>query len=202
MDSGKNTFRTSEAAFAVDRNGQIVAWNQAAKKTFGYTKSKAMGKHCWVLLSGRDIFGNQSCCPGCPVRAAAFADEPINRFEIDFKTASQERKKYTVSTLMLFHGPGKESFFHLCNPESGFSEGKDPKHAANHSCTDFQQKPLTPRETEVLTLLHKGMTVVEIAGVLTISPSTVRNHTQHILLKLDVHSRFEAVAIGRNLNLI
>ena len=202
MITGKNIFRTSEAAFAVDRNGQFVAWNQAAKRTFGYTKSKALGKRCWELLSGRDIFGNQSCCEGCPVRAAAFANEPINRFQIDFKTATQKRKKYTVSTLMLFHGPGEESFVHLCRPNSGFSESKVSKHAANHSCENFQHKPLTPRETEVLTLLHKGITVMEIADFLTISPSTVRNHTQHILSKLDVHSRFEAVAIGRKLNLI
>ena len=197
MITGKNTFRTSEAAFAVDRNGQIVAWNQAAKRTFGYTKSEALGEHCWKLLSGRDIFGNQSCCEGCPVRAAAFANESINRFQIDFKTATQKRKKYTVSTLMLFNGPGKESFVHLCRPKSGVSESEVPKHVANH-----QYKPLTPRETEVLTLLHKGMTVVKIADVLTISPSTVRNHTQHILSKLDVHNRFEAVAIGRKLNFI
>ena len=93
----KNTFRTSEAAFAVDRNGQIVAWNQAAKGTFGYTKSRALGQRCWELLSGRDIFGNQSCCEGCPVRAAAFANEPINRFQIDFKTAIPESAKNTRS---------------------------------------------------------------------------------------------------------
>ena len=197
MIGEKSTFRTSEAAFAVDRNGQIVAWNQAAKRTFGYTKSRALGQRCWELLSGRDIFGNQSCCEGCPVRAAAFANEPINRFQIDFKSADQKRKKYTVSTLMLFNGPGKESFVHLCRPKSRDSESEVPKHAKNH-----QHKSLTPRETEVLTLLHKGMTVLEIADVLTISPSTVRNHTQHILSKLDSHSRFEAVAIGRKLNLI
>ena len=197
MITEKNIFRTSEAAFAVDRNGQIVAWNQAAKGTFGYTKSRALGQRCWELLSGRDIFGNQSCCEGCPVRAAAFANEPINRFQIDFKTATQKRKNYMVSTLMLFNGLGKESFVHLCRPKSRDSKSEVPKHAEN-----YQHRSLTPRETEVLTLLHKGMTVAKIADVLTICPSTVRNHTQHILSKLDVHSRFEAVAIGRKLNLI
>jgi DNA-binding CsgD family transcriptional regulator len=202
MITEKNIFKTSETAFAVDRSGQIVAWNLAAIRAFGYTKSKALGQSCWELLSGRDIFGNQSCCEGCPVRAAAFANEPINRFQIDFKTATQKRKKYTVSTLMLFNGPGKESFVHLCRPKPGVSESEVPKHAESHFCANYQHIPLTPRETEVLTLLHKGMTVMEIAEILTISPSTVRNHTQHILSKLDVHSRFEAVAIGCKLNLI
>lgn len=202
MSTEKNIFRTSEAAFAVDRDGQIVAWNQAAERTFGYTRSKALGQRCWELLSGRDIFGNQSCCEGCPVRAAAFANEPINRFQIYFKTALQERRKFTVSTLMLVQNPGKEVFVHLCRPKAGVFESEVPKDTANHSCGNYQHKPLTPRETEVLTLLHKGITVMEIADVLTISPSTVRNHTQHIYSKLHVRSRFEAVAIGRKLNLI
>jgi DNA-binding CsgD family transcriptional regulator len=202
MITEKNIFKTSEAAYAVDRNGQIVVWNQAAKQAFGYTKSEALGQHCWELLSGRDIFGNQSCCKGCPVCAAAFSNKSINRFQIDFKTATQERKKFTVSTLMLFNGPGKEAFVHLCRPESEVSESAVPKHSANRSAANYQHKPLTPRETKVLTLLHKGMTITGIADVLTISHSTVRNHTQHIFLKLRVHSRFEAVAIGRELNLI
>jgi DNA-binding CsgD family transcriptional regulator len=202
MISGKDIFRTSEAAYAVDRDGQIVVWNQAAKETFGYTKSRALGQHCWELLSGRDIFGNQSCCKGCPVRAAAFSDEPINRFQINFKTATQERKKFTVSALMLFNGSVKDVFVHLCHPESEASENTVPKHSANHSVASYRHKPLTLRETEVLTLLHRGMTVTEIADVLTMSPSTVRNHTQRILLKLHVHSRFEAVATGRKYGLI
>lgn len=202
MITEKNIFKTSEAAYAVDRNGQIVAWNQAAKRTFGYTKSKALGQRCWELLSGRDIFGNQSCCEGCPIRTTAFNNEPINRFQVDFKLASQERKRFTVSSLMLFNGPGKESFVHLCRPKSGVSESEVPKPAANHSSGNYLHKPLTPRETEVLTLLHKGMTVMGIADLLNVSPSTIRNHTQHILSKLDVHSRFEAVVIGRSLNLI
>ena len=68
----ENIFSTSETAYAVDRDGQIVVWNQAAEQTFGYTESEAFGQQCWKLLPGRDVFGNQSCCEGCPVRATAF----------------------------------------------------------------------------------------------------------------------------------
>ena len=186
----------------MDRNGQIVVWNQAAEQTFGYTESEALGQKCWELLSGRDVFGNRSCCEGCPVRATAFSKEPINRFQVDFKTAAHERKRFTVSTLMLFNAPGKELFVHLCRPESDVTENTATKLATNNSAVNHQPKTLTPRETEVLTLLHKGMTVAEIATALGVSASTVRNHTQHILLKLHVHSRFEAVALGSKLGLI
>jgi DNA-binding CsgD family transcriptional regulator len=202
MIAGNNIFSTNETAYAVDRKGKIVAWNQAAEQTFGYTESGALGQRCWELLSGRDVYGNQSCCEGCPVRATAFNDEPINRFQVDFKTATHERKRFTVSTLMLFNDPGKEVFVHLCRAESDVHESKASKRPTKHSAINKQRKTLTLRQIEVLTLLHKGMTVAEIAAELGVCPSTVRNHTQHILLKLQVHSRFEAVALARKLGLI
>lgn len=203
MIAGDKLFTTSETAYAVDRNGKIVVWNREAEKTFGYPESEALGQQCWELLFGRDVFGNQSCCEGCPVRATAFNNEPIRRFQVDFKTAAHERKIFNVSTLMLFNGPGKKVFVHICRPASEATENTATKHITNRlPSVNNQHKTLTPRETEVLTLLHKGMTVPEISAALSVSPSTVRNHTQHILLKLHVHSRFEAVALGRKLNLI
>ncbi|HHC08661.1 MAG TPA: response regulator transcription factor [Actinobacteria bacterium] len=54
---------------------------------------------------------------------------------------------------------------------------------------------LTPREREVLGLLAEGKSGGEIAEELYVSPTTVRNHVQHILGKLEVHSRVEAVAL-------
>ncbi len=202
MIDSKNILSTCETAFAVDRNGQIVIWNQAAEQTFGYSESEALVKQCWELLSGLDIFGNPSCCEGCPIRAAAFNDEPINRFQIYFETASHKRKRVTVSALILFNGPGKKVFVHLCHPESELAGSTVIKHTANHLTLNEECKTLTPRETEVLTLLYKGMTVAKIAALLSVSSSTVRNHTHHILRKLEVHTRYEAVLLGRKLGLI
>jgi DNA-binding NarL/FixJ family response regulator len=53
---------------------------------------------------------------------------------------------------------------------------------------------LTPREREVLKLLAEGLGQKKIAQALFITPKTVATHIQHILMKLDVHSRAEAVA--------
>jgi NarL family two-component system response regulator LiaR len=60
---------------------------------------------------------------------------------------------------------------------------------------------LTPRERDVLALLVKGLTNVEIAGRLGISRSTVKVHVSNILSKLGASSRGEAatVAIQRKL---
>ena len=53
---------------------------------------------------------------------------------------------------------------------------------------------LTAREEEVLTLLSKGLSSKEIAGNLSVTYETVRDHLKHIYEKLHVHSRTEAVA--------
>jgi two-component system nitrate/nitrite response regulator NarL len=55
---------------------------------------------------------------------------------------------------------------------------------------------LTRRELEVLALLADGLTQREIARGLSISPSTVARHIEHVLSKLGVHSRAQAVAVA------
>ena len=55
---------------------------------------------------------------------------------------------------------------------------------------------LTAREREVLRLLADGLSQREIADRLVISANTVGTHVEHILSKLDVHSRTHAVAVG------
>ena len=55
---------------------------------------------------------------------------------------------------------------------------------------------LTAREREVLKLLARGFTQLDIAGKLVISPKTVGTHIQRILGKLGVHSRAQAVVMA------
>lgn len=55
---------------------------------------------------------------------------------------------------------------------------------------------LTERELEVLALLVKGLNNAQIADVLTVSPSTIKNHVSSILSKLGVATRTEAAALA------
>jgi DNA-binding NarL/FixJ family response regulator len=55
---------------------------------------------------------------------------------------------------------------------------------------------LTRREHEILKLLAAGLDQVQIANRLVISPKTVSTHIQHVLAKLGVHSRAQAVAVA------
>jgi len=61
---------------------------------------------------------------------------------------------------------------------------------------------LTTREAEILRLLAKGATTTSIAAQLHISRTTVNNHIQHILHKLNVHTRLEAIRRAEHAGLI
>jgi DNA-binding NarL/FixJ family response regulator len=52
---------------------------------------------------------------------------------------------------------------------------------------------LTPRELEVLKLITQGQSNAEISANLVVSPATVKTHVAHVLMKLGVRDRAQAV---------
>jgi DNA-binding CsgD family transcriptional regulator len=61
---------------------------------------------------------------------------------------------------------------------------------------------LTQREVEVLELLAHHLTNKEIAVALSISPMTVKEHVSHVLDKLGVGTRRQAVVQATALGLL
>jgi DNA-binding NarL/FixJ family response regulator len=61
---------------------------------------------------------------------------------------------------------------------------------------------LSSRETEVLRLVAKGFSLVEVAQLLQVSHTTVRSHAKNIYRKLEVHSRGEAVFEATKMGLL
>ncbi len=64
------------------------------------------------------------------------------------------------------------------------------------------ERGLTGREKEILVLVSKGCSNVEIGDMLHLSPNTVKNHLKNLFESLGAADRAEAVAIGIRRGLI
>jgi two-component system response regulator DesR len=60
------------------------------------------------------------------------------------------------------------------------------------------RNPLTPRETQVLSVAASGVPVPEVADRLMLSPGTVRNHLSRVISKIGARTRIEAVKIAQD----
>lgn len=98
----------------------------------------------------------------------------------------------SVNHVLLEDEPAWERFVNevrdFLGTETFDASGLDPRKAISR---------LTPRESEVLTLMARGLNNDQIAQQLVISSKTVRNHVSRIYRKLDVDTRAQAIVLAR-----
>ena len=79
---------------------------------------------------------------------------------------------------------------------------EEPDRAAVRAKKVELSTPLTPREMEVLELMSLGKTNRDIANEFVISVGTTKNHVEHIIAKLGVSDRTQAVVQALEMGLI
>lgn len=184
---------SAEALFAVDADQRIVAWNAEAMNVFGYDVATALGAHCYELVGASDRLGHKFCREDCPVIQAATKGKAPPTLRLQARTSDGERVAVDVSTIVLYSDDRVGPVIHLCRPATaaGSATRKKPR-----------QVRLTVREQQVLDCLCRGETTEAMSATLGISETTVRNHVQHLLDKMAVHSRAEVVALAYHDGLI
>jgi len=199
---------TADGVVAVDAQGRIVLWNDAAERILGYSTREVLGKQCCEVLKGLDPSGNRFCYPGCNILTMVKHSEPVQNYDLEITTKAGRSIWVNVSIVVIPGSrKGLEVAVHLFRDVTYLHRLheliREKEEFAPAPASDNGAAPeLTKRERQILQLVAGGLRTGAIADKLCISPATVRNHVQNILAKLDAHSRLEAVALATKHHLV
>ncbi len=199
-----------DAGFATDQNQTVRYWSHKAEGLLGFRRGEVVGRTCADLLAGVDENGSAVCGLDCQVTKVACRGEAVGSFDVRFATASNGRRWVNVGTLVMRVNRGRTTMvvhflrdierrkqMELITRDVLVSVGRLTGQQADAllRCARDPRlaSPLTPRETTILRELSLGHNIHQISTEHHIDSTTVRNHIQHILRKLQCHSRLEAV---------
>jgi len=165
-------------SYLIDTTGVIRWVNPAARAIVGDVR----GRQFTSVVAPEDSRRARELFARKVVGAATVTDAPVVVIDADGKRAAVE-----VSSVPLYRGE------HVIGVFGQVSDVLEEPHP-------HPDLPLTPRQAEVLELLEKGRSTMQIAEELGLSSETVRNHIRHLLRAVGAHSRLEAVAIASRAN--
>lgn len=197
-------FRLSAVpCLAVGADERIRLFNAAAGSLFDVQPEEALGKPCHQVIEGCDVFGNRYCGPSCPLLQMARDAEPIRPTEISIPGTGGRPRRIAVLSLSVPLPEDGTALVHLFHESSPFLPTPAAVPVAR-PITTSERTPLTltEREIQVLRLIAEAASTREIAERLSISTATVRNHVQHVLDKLGVSGKLEAVLFAKRNGLL
>ena len=74
--------QSDSPALATDATGHVIFWNHAAELLLGRGGRQVMGRRCYDVVCGRDVFGNRFCYANCPIAAMSRREEAPCPFEV------------------------------------------------------------------------------------------------------------------------
>ena len=203
--------RSGDGVYAVDFDQNIVFWNHAAERLLGFKAADVLRRKCFDVIAGGDHLGHPFCGSDCPVIACARHGRAPENYDVRTRSATGKPRWINVSIVVLM-GRRRRSVLavHLFRDVTekrrrelrARAALRDSPASTNGAAADQALARLTRRETEVLQLLASGLTTPRAANVLGVSRTTVRNHVEHLLAKLGVHSRLEAVVYAAQHRLV
>lgn len=203
--------RAGDGVYAVDSHQRIVHWSKTAERLLGHRATQVLGRQCYDVIAGGDRRGHPFCRQNCPVIECSLKGRASESYEVLTRTASGQARWLSVSIVVLRgRSPKSTLTVHLIRDvtERRRVEARAERilaavaSAGPEAGEGIEAMPLTRRELEVLQLLACGLPNAQIADALGVSPTTVRNHVEHLLAKLGVHSRLEAVVYGAQHHLL
>jgi PAS domain S-box-containing protein len=200
----------SDGIVVIDRTGQIVFVNRRTEEMFGYERQELLGRAVETLVPR--VYAERHAAE----RAGYFSEpreRPMGRgldlwgrrrdgtqFPIDVALVSlqTQRGQYAAAVIrdlvdLVVLGRRLVNLLSELGEDLGTYIGAR-RGPPNHL--------LTARELEVLTLAARGLSSRDISKQLTVSPSTVKTHLEHIYAKLDVSDRAAAVARAMRIGLL
>lgn len=178
--------------------GVVDYINPRAEALIGLSLDDCAGHACFLVIAGRTPEGAPLCCPQCRVRRLAAEHHELEPVRMSVPARGGVRQEVKVMVIVLDDGrlvhcvvDGSRELRVRRFIDRIALRTTDEIEAQQHN----HPVELTLREREILTLLAEDRTLHEIAERLGVSYTTVRNHVQHILGKLGVHSILEAVAV-------
>ncbi len=216
---------TADGVFVVDANQRIISWNKGAERILRYTESEVLNHNCYRVIAGRVPSDKLWCHANCKVQACVAKSSQMENFDLITKT--NEGVPIWINVTVVSPRDGSEKFTahilrdvtHERNAERAidqfllalgvrtssrsrlFDKGQPPLLPARTSPPE-ETPSLSSREIEVLKLLAEGLSTKALAQRLSISHFTARNHIQNILVKLDLHSKAQAVSYAFKKGLI
>lgn len=198
-----------DPVFVTDRRNNMIFWNESARKLLGFNTNEVLGGGCASILQGADSHGNRYCSENCPIVQIARKNETVRHFNLQLRAKDGASVLVDVSILTITVSPPEHFYLaHILQPvgDQRLALTSDapsaPRLVVVKESSDVRARRLTQREVEILAMLSAGLSGSDIASRLHISPLTARNHIQNILVKLEVHSKTEAVAFAFQKKLI
>jgi DNA-binding CsgD family transcriptional regulator len=190
------------AVWVSEVGGEILYMNDRAEKLLNREAASSVGLPCWQVIGGRDESGEKWCETNCQVRDAVTEGKPVEPYTLRINGGEDDEHWLQLlvipfetedGTTKLAHCAFRIDRTHIIESYLDRVAARTPINAER--TFDLEESRLSRRERQVLDLLAQDKNLYEIAEQLGVSYYTVRNHVQHVLGKMGVHSTLEAVAL-------